>query len=422
MKLKAHYDVVLVSAFGRLEPLAIELSQRGMEVALLDVTKGFESLDFRDVSGPFPMVTPSPSLPAHTEWVTTQAAKELDRGLSVWLRSGPLELRGPLGTFYSDHFLPVGLLKDYLAKRLQGPKGLSGFGRAFRDLSFQENWLIHLSHGVTQVKMTMHCESAHLSPEPFPMNKSAHSIHITKESLNDLKGATINAGVDYVEEIPVDMDLNGRLIDNFVIPSGKIRAHFYVWGVPQEESFHFNSKLASRVFAKEKPKLSDWVWRRLVLKTSSELFERMPECFLMIQNPDWSWTNENFVIFRNEIQGEWDLWIRTPRSTEDVSMIAESIKGEIESRIGSDSFEISIPPSNGLFCFPVYEEVSLSSLPKPSHKNLIFEAQEGVGRLDWASRFESQPEVLSKLESWKIKLDKQMLKKGGVIDRSIHAP
>lgn len=423
MRAKAIYDVILVSAFGRLEPLGIELAQRGMEVALLDVTKHFQSLDWRDINGPFPMVTPSPAFPSHLDWLVARSSAELARGFSLWLRSGPLELRGPLGTFYSDKNIEVGLLKDYLARRLQSPKPSAVFQKLYKDLTFQENWLIHLSHALTQNRMTLHCRSA-LGGQAFPLNQSVQLLRLNKESLGDLRGASINAGVDYFEQDGIQrLQTAGKRIEALELNASlSLKAHFFVWGLNQEESFHFDSGLFTQMFNKSKPVLSDWVWRRLELKTEQDLFQAMPECFLMIQNPDWSWTNENFVLFKKDSPGNWDLWIRTPRDHFDGRGLSEKIEEELRLRLGEFDGDIDVPPSGDLFSFSIYEEQSLSSLPKMVHKNILFEGDERERRLDLASRFEKQVGLLSELEAWKQKLEKQMQKKGGVIDSTIHSP
>lgn len=423
MRAKAIYDVVLVSAFGRLESLGIELAQRGMEVALLDLTKHFQSLDWRDINGPFPMVSPSPALPSHLDWLVARSSTELTRGFSLWLRNGPLELRGPLGTFYSDKNIEVGLLKDYLARRLQSPKPSGVFQKHYKDLSFQENWLIHLSHALTQNQMTLHCRSA-FSGQAFPLNQSVQLLRLSKESLGDLRGAAINAGVDYFEQDEIQaLETIGKRIEGFRLDESlALKAHFFVWGLNQEESYGFDSTLFAQMFNKSKPVLSDWVWRRLELETNQDLLQAMPESFLMIQNPDWSWTNENFVLFKKDSPGHWDLWIRTPRDHFDGTALGRKIEEELSSRLGEFKGAIAVPPSSDLFSFSIYENQSLSSLPRLIHKNILFEGDETGRRLDLASRFEKQVNLLSELEVWKQKLEKQMQKTGGVIDSTIHSP
>lgn len=421
--MKPLYDVVLVSAFGRLEPLAIELVQRGMDVALLDVTKAFSSLDWRDINGPFPMVTPSPAFPSHMDWLVARSSTELDRGFSLWLRGGPLELRGPMGTFYSDKNLEVGLLRDYLAKRLQSSRPSSVFSKGYRDLEFKENWLIHLSHALTQNQMTLHCRSA-FQGQAFPLNQSVQLLRLTKEGLGELRGAAINSGVDYFDQAEItDIQTNGRYLDE-VQTNGrlKLRASFYVWGLNQEESYSLNPTLFPRMFNQSKPVLSDWVWRRLELKTSEEIFKAMPDSFLMIQNPEWSWTNENFVLFKKDSDGEWDLWLRTPRDYFDGKVLSEKIKEELSLRIGDFKGEVAVPGMQRVFSFSIYETTSVSSLPKLNLKNVLFEANESNKRLDLASRFEKQVGLLAELEAWKAKRDKQLQKKGGIIDQKIHSP
>jgi hypothetical protein len=423
MRAKAMYDVLLVSAFGRLEPLAIELAQRGMDVALLDVTKAFSALDWRDINGPFPMVTPNPAFPSHMDWLVARSSTELDRGFSLWLRSGPLELRGPMGTFYSDKHLEVGLLKDYLARRLQTSKPNSVFSKTFKHLNFQENWLIHLSHALTQPQMSLHCSSAQ-NGEAFPLNQSVQLLRLDQEGLKDLKGASINAGVDYFDhkEIKSIQD-DGRDLDSIETDGGlKLRSHFFVWGLSQEESYSLNQALFPEIFDHSSPVLSDWVWRRLELSTTQELFKAMPESFLMIQNPDWSWTNENFVLFKKDREGEWDLWLRTPRDHFDGKALSENIKQELSLRLGSFEGEIKVPHMQRVFSYPVYEDKNPSQLPMTKHKNLLFEAKESDRRLDLASRFEKQVALLAELEARKMKMEKQNQKRGGVIDQKIHSP
>jgi len=423
MKAKAIYDVVLISAFGRLDPLAIELVQRGMSVSLLDVTKGFRGLSWRDLNGPFPVVNPSPALPSHMDWLAARSSTDLDRGFALWLRTGPLELRGPLGTFYGENNLEVSLLKDYLAGVLQSGKPQSVFNRDYRDLSFKENWLIHLSHALTQRRMSLHSRSAS-SGHPFPLHQSVQLLRLDDKSIHDLRSAAINAGVDHFESAELSgLHMNLKALDQVEGEKGlKLRGHFFVWGLQQEETYFLNRGLFKDLFKVEQPIFSDWVWRRLELNSKDEHLKAFPDSFLMIQNPEWSWTNENFVLFKKEEEGQWDLWIRAPRVGFDEAGVIQKIDQELQRRVGGFKGGVSAPATPGVFSYGIYEETKLDRLPKTQPKNVLFEGQETSSRLDLASRFEAQVELLSQIESLKQKLDKQMMKKGGVIDQQIHSP
>lgn len=423
MKTKAVYDVVLVSAFGRLDPLAIELVQRGMSVGLVDLTKAFRHLSWRDLNGPFPMVNPSPALPSHLDWLGARSSTELDRGFAMWLRSGPLELRGSLGTFYAEKHLEVALLKDYLARVLQTPKSQTVFNKFYRDLPFKENWLIHLSHALTQRKMTLHCRSAN-EGQPFPLHQSVQILRLDDRAINDLKSAAINAGVDDFESSALhDVFLDHKQLDQVEIEKGtKLRGHFFVWGLQQEESHYLSPKVFETLFNTQKPVLSDWVWRRLALESNEEIFKAFPESFLMIQNPEWSWSNENFVLFKKDQDGHWDLWMRTPRVGFDGQVVAQKVEDELRLRVGDFKGQVIAPSAPDVFSYSLYETISPSQLPKIRMKNVLFEGSEDRWRLDLAARFENQVGLLAQLETLKQKLDKQMLKRGGVIDQQIHSP
>jgi hypothetical protein len=422
MKAKAIYDVVLVSAFGRLDPLATELAQRGMEVGLLDLTSGFSNLEWRDINGPFPMVTPSPALPSHLDWLVARGSSELDRGFALWMRQGPLELRGSLGPFYSEKNVEVGLLKEYLAKRLQSSSPGRVFGKFYRDHSFQENWLIHLSHGLTQNQMTLHCQSA-FGGSPFPLHQSAQLLKLNKESLEELRAAAVNAGVDHFDVKDIqDVVMQEKKLDAIQLESVSLRAHFFVWGLNQEEFYFLNPEMFSKLFKTKEPVLSDWVWRRLELTTAQELFKAMPDSFLMLQNPEWAWTEENFVLFKRESEKEWDLWLRTPRRQFDGPDLARKITEELTARLGVFEGEVRPLKNPEVFSFSVYENQKVNALPEIRIKNVLFEGREWDQRLDLASRFEKQVALLSDLENRKQKLEKKLQKAGGVIDQTIHAP
>ncbi|HAG90341.1 MAG TPA: hypothetical protein DCL41_00630, partial [Bdellovibrionales bacterium] len=118
----------------------------------------------------------------------------------------------------------------------------------------------------------------------------------------------------------------------------------------------------------------------------------------------------------------WDLWMRTPRVGFDGEVVAQKVEDELKLRVGEFKGQVIAPPAPDVFSYSLYETISPSQLPKIRMKNVLFEGSEDRWRLDLAARFENQVGLLSQLETLKQKLDKQMLKRGGVIDQQIHSP
>lgn len=413
MNLKPLYDVVLVSAFGRSELLALELAQRGFKVAVLDLTSSFlkRGVDLRDVEGPFPMVTPSPSFPSHMDWMVAHSSGELDRGFSIWLKSGPVELRGPLSNYYSERDAAVSVLKEYLAKKLQSVSSKTLFGKQYGTLPFEENWLIHLAHSLPYSEMLMHRQSGYFG-DPFPLNQSSQLLRLNDTSLSDLKASAIHAGVDYLENTTMEsLVLEGRELRAIQLEGQKLlRSLFFGWSLSQEETFFLSPSVFKSLYNQEEPTLSDWKWQRIALETNQEHFQAMPDSFLMIENPQWFWSGENFVLFKKVDASQWDLWTRVPRHYPSPDRVVAQIQKYLEQRMGHFEGRLAWADSSKVSFFPIYEKGKRKSVKLPRLKNLVYEGVDAFERLDLSHRFQKQVHSLFIFETFKQRQEKMALK------------
>src|SRR4051794_13320435 len=101
--MEANRDVAIVSAFGRGNWLAAELADLGLKVSLVDVSEALGRWTPEDWEGPFGLLK--------AEFLKTSQLERLneedyfdsvDEGFVVWLKDGPLDLKGPLTAYQME--------------------------------------------------------------------------------------------------------------------------------------------------------------------------------------------------------------------------------------------------------------------------------------------------------------------------------
>ena len=89
--------VSIVSIFGRGHWLATELARKGIPVSLIDVSDSMGNWPAEDWEGPFGFFKNEKLLASQLErLIEDQEVQENAQGFSIWLESGPLEMKGPL--------------------------------------------------------------------------------------------------------------------------------------------------------------------------------------------------------------------------------------------------------------------------------------------------------------------------------------
>ncbi len=100
------WSVNMISAYGRGETLALALEDEGFKVRLFDFTDALGP-EWNRGAGPFP-IGKTPFISKQEKFLSE--VRPLARGLTFWLKDGPLELDGPFKDFFAHKNSAVGRL------------------------------------------------------------------------------------------------------------------------------------------------------------------------------------------------------------------------------------------------------------------------------------------------------------------------
>ncbi len=107
-------DCVIVSAFGRGHALARNLTIAGWSVNLIDTTNALGPWEPEDWDGPWCQLGAEDTATLAAPLVGDENPVPLRNGYSLWLPRGPLEMHGPLASFYQQSFEIPAVVKGYL--------------------------------------------------------------------------------------------------------------------------------------------------------------------------------------------------------------------------------------------------------------------------------------------------------------------
>ena len=93
-------DIVIVSAFGRGHWVAAELVGHGVSVSIVDVSDQLGHWSPEDIEGPFGYFHAANfTLSQKARLDEEDYAELVDDGFVLWLKSGPIDMRGPHSTY-----------------------------------------------------------------------------------------------------------------------------------------------------------------------------------------------------------------------------------------------------------------------------------------------------------------------------------
>lgn len=430
-------DVVIVSAFGRGQWLASELSrQHNLNVSLVDVSEQLGRWSAEDWEGPFGLL--------QTEELTQTQLGRLShedysdrnsQGLTLWLKNGPIDFMGPITQVWLDTDGPLHFLKDYLvAWEIHRGKGsVKNLTRQTVLEPFKKSWMVHLAH---QLAATTFADNAHavLSGSPLPMFSPHHTRRSTRKGYSKSLEWCASKGVDVLSRAQVmDLELEGRSLRSLEMQSeersGALRGDQWVWMLNSEETRFILGDKSLNLFPKG-PLEPQWAWLRYRFNVDLSAYEAaIPGHFVMIRDNHLPWTHDNLLVAVSVVTGGgYDVWSRFPyhqrfqRSSLD--QYARELEAVLKDRF--PDFEVSLAgyPQEyeyeydqlGPCVHPVYDKQALGRLQKKKYSNVQYGGPEAWDRLDWTGRFQHDagliPQLMTQYNALK--------KKEKVSDSEIH--
>lgn len=411
-------EVVLVSAYGRGESLASDLVCRGLSVSLLDLSAALGDRLLPDLEGPFPIVRPNPLLPSHLEWLMLQDFPEIPNGLSIWLKNGPIELRGDLATFFNRKYPFLEVYRDVFEKNEKLDPALP----------FDDSWLVHFAASFANHNLRSATEFP-IGTESFPLHQSLQIPLLQSDRFAKTKQDLKALGVQVIDANSIsDAKVEFRKLVSVTIETKSelnLEGQYWVWMLTTEETQSLSRAVAEKLFPQVIP--ADWAWRRFQMHgRRSILVEIVPPYAILLKDIHFPWVSDNLVILKRRTPELSDVWVRLPHQAstdqEQIHKFSEKLKNGLQERFPHDAFELEIPWIGGSPLYPLFETASLKKFEAPIYRNLIFEGAEVLPRLDWSGRFQVQTKTLVKLQNLRAQDTKQDSKKDKPSDQEIHAP
>ncbi len=427
-------DLVIVSAFGRGHWICQELLRQGFRVGLVDVSGRLGRWAPEDWEGPFPCFETSHLDPSQrARLVEDEETLALDRGLCLWLKDGPLELKSPLTSFLLRQRKIPSSVEDYL---LAIPSESSQQKKAriqeLMNLDFKENWLAHFAHQWSSSRY----QANHLAMESgqalalfTPCFMRRASRFSFEKSLQEFK--RLGGDVILGSELR-DLSIQGKNIAAVEVGSdlsgGVLRADNYLWMLSSQETYFLSETIGHLLFPKG-PLDPMWVWLRFRVELTEGVEKNaLPDHFVMIDHLDLPWTRENFLTcVRAPASNQLDVWMRVPQKQrfqrQDLEEMAAEIILSLKHRMPSSHPKLLEMPQEFLYNYEelgpsrhgVYRSEDIEAHPETNHiQNIKFNSPETWPGLDWNNQLLSQKSLFNQYVQ---SLSKE---EGSVDDHTLH--
>ena len=395
-------DVLIVTLYGRGHWLALECQKKGYDVALLDLTPLMGEWSLEDLEGPFGVFESKKHTASQMMRLTDEGPLVLnDRGYVIWLKTGPLELKGPLGAFQiKKNHIPDTVI-EYLHLTDGGDLSkLTDFLSQIENLPFEKNWLVHFAHQITS-SVFMENTRGLLFGSVLPiMNSFYYRKFHKKKAKQNPSYSVLSSSL-----LKKNISLNGTksLLESVRYQKGKqIKAQQIIWMLSSQETDFCFGKNAKVLFPKDimTPKLY-WTKYRLCFEKTN-ILESLPDHFVMLEDIYLPWMHDNLsIVQKTSYRGIIDVWMRFPyaqRFQKDyVQNHCISLQKHFQNRIYESRLNIQDWPREvldnpnkiGPSIFPVYDFKERQLLKRSPLKNVIFEGPEAWTSLGWDGQFRS---------------------------------
>jgi hypothetical protein len=413
--------ILIISAFGRAHWLATQLAAKGFSVQLVDVSAQLGPWRPADFEGPFGFFRSAFWADSYLERLKQEGiTQEQNNGFTIWLKSGPLELRSPL----TNYRLKALGQNDNIQKYVQNHDGYSDLQKKetavrLKALAFSAKWFAKFAHYIMTnnlIPLVDHNDDYFIRSHLCPVLDQYFIRHTQADTIEKSLAWCEAQGVVVVRNAQIaDIALSGAKIDGFEIQaekSGFVKANQYVWGLSSLETQFAFPKIFKKIFTDViEP---DSIWQRFRIKLpASKLRDLLPPSFLLMEELEFPWTHENFILVRKtESAEEFDAWMLLPYSQRFQKKYLEEYAEKImqifyqRSALFNPSLvalpleaELSSKELGGAL-FPVYTSHSLNSQFTKKFQNLYFDSAEVWPLLSWQGAFFGQNQIIEKINKW----------------------
>ncbi len=423
MELKS--EICIVSIFGRGHWLAAELGKKGIPVTLLEISGQMGHWASEDWEGPFGFFKTEALTETQVERLfEDESTQVLPQGLSIWLKSGPLELKGPVAA----HRLQQLNIPESVVSYVQGQKS-----DKFPMGEFRTHWLAQLSHAYSSNIFT-------LLPESYTQGKrqnlfaSFYHRPATRVGIDKSLQRCQAAGVHVLKNVNIlDLSFSDKKnMSGLEIKTDRqeiFRAEQFVWCLSSDETGMLGTKIQNHLFPKGAIE-PEWAWLRYRLKIKSlspggEMTQHeIPAHSLVIEDLMLPWTHENFIILiRTASVDLFDAWIKIPHAHRFhrpyLDGKAQALCQLLSARLPDNQVSVSEAPQEANYTFkelgparhPIYSSAMKSQLKIRSLSNLFYDGPEQWKCLGWEGNMAHQQDIYHSLFDWWRKKEELRIKK-----------
>ncbi len=421
-------DVVIVSSYGRGNWLAFELRTLGLEVILVDVSESTGRQTPEDVEGPFGYFQATQLTPSQRARLDSEDyADVIEDGFVVWLKSGPIDLRGPQAQELLARHKISAEAKSYVEKYDQlTEKNRSELTRKMNHDTFEKTWFAQLAHSLgcpVAMSANKFLDEGRPLPlfSPYSVRRVSRLGH--EKSLTWLQ----EKGVRVLQKAKIsDVALRGAEMLNIEVSSqwsGVLSADQFIWCLTSEETQHFSKEFVGDFFSNGVLR-PEWVWLRFRFEiTGEQLVSTLPVRFLVIEDESLPWSHANMMwVQKTPSSGLFDVWMRAPAVHRFQRSYHEKLATDaaqiLSSRLPGAELKINEYPQEHQYDEAVlgparHQMYSAKSWHKHSvrrFKNIHFDGPELWPMLDWNGQFEFQNKILANLKIWKTDRDLRLEK------------
>jgi hypothetical protein len=410
--------IVILSAYHRSQWLANELKSKGHDVVYLDFSEKLGGLSPEAWIAPFGLYQTKKINYSQNVWLSEGTSTHtIANGFTILAEKGPIEFQGPLNKLSFKRYNIDQDELDYLrASIAMSEEAYEKFKNHFANYSFDETWLLHLSHQLASQTYFENAFAIKNKNRALPMSENWAVRTLSRRGAHETLQMSHDKGVEvYSVHAVQKIKTTSEQLQNITILDAKektkeISGDTFINFLSQEELFTILGGNYSDLIAGE-PVTSDWFWTSYRFYTNqNDVTEILPQSFCMIEDRFMPWTHHNLMmVHRGQRAHEFIVWVRIPTNYRLKQNLLENVGNDIQ-RVFSEKFvgikirQMELP----LECLatefqvqaphlPVYSQSKLSNFKLPTQKNFKWCGPEVWERLDTSYLLEYQIQILSQI-------------------------
>lgn len=411
--------IVILSAYHRSQWLANELKSKGYEVSYLDFSQRLGGLSPEAWIAPFGYFQTKKINYSQNVWLSEgTATSTITNGFTILSEKGPIEFQGPLNKLSFKRYKVDQDELDYLrASVTMNDEAYEKFKHHFLGVSFDESWLLHLSHQLASQTYYENAFAIRNKNRSLPLTETWSVRTLSRRGAQETLQMSNDKGVDvqYVKALKGIKIEGGELkalqISDQKDNSKDIAGDLFINFLSQEELSSVHAASYGQLIDGE-PVTCDWFWTRYRFFTNqNDVTEILPQSFCMIEDRFMPWTHHNLMLVHRGLRAhEFIAWVRIPSNYRLQQNMLENVGKEIhrvftEKFIGMKVQQMELP----LECLatefqvqaphlPIYSQSKLEKMNMPKTKNLMWCGPEVWERLDTSYLLDYQQEILQKIQ------------------------